>query len=415
MLQSNLFSKTPKDAPKDEVSKNAQLLIRAGYIDKLSAGVYSYLPLGHLVIENLKKIIREEMHAVGSQEIAMPALQPKENWMRTGRWESLDVLYKVTESDGREFALGPTHEEVVVPLAGQFIHSYKDLPFSTYQFQNKFRMELRAKSGILRGREFLMKDQYSFHASEEDLTQFYDKMKGVYKNIFDRVGIGQMTYLTFASGGSFSKYSHEFQTLTPAGEDIIYICENCRTAINKEVRADLDSCPECKGTVFKEEKSVEVGNIFELKTKYSAPFDVAFKDHDGSEKTVQMGCYGIGLGRLMGTIAEVLGDHKGLVWPESVAPYRVHIVPLTGGEVDHAVRQETDKLVNELRKKGVTVLVDDRDLRAGEKFADADLIGLPHRVVISEKTLAENKIEWKRRASPDTSLLSVEQFLSEVC
>ncbi|MES2953410.1 MAG: aminoacyl--tRNA ligase-related protein [Patescibacteria group bacterium] len=414
MLQSKLFTKTRKEAPKDEVSKNAQLLIRAGYIDKLLSGVYTYLPLGQMVIENLKKIIREEMSAIGSQEIAMPALQPKENWQKTGRWDSLDVLYKVQESEGKEYALGPTHEEVVVPLVQEFVSSYKDLPFSTYQFQNKFRMELRAKSGLLRGREFLMKDQYSFHASEEDLAQFYDLMKGVYKNIFDRVGIGQMTYLTFASGGTFSKYSHEFQTLTPAGEDIIYICENCQTAINKEVRADLETCPECKGVAFKEEKAVEVGNIFELKTKYSEPFGLSFKDHEGLEKTVQMGCYGIGVGRLMGTIVEVLGDHKGIVWPEAVAPYKVHILPLFGGESDHLVRQEADKLVNELRKKGVSVLLDDRSVRAGEKFADADLIGLPHRIIISEKSLEKGQVEWKRRTEMEAKMVEAAAFVKEV-
>jgi prolyl-tRNA synthetase len=413
MLQSKLFTKTRKEAPKDEVSKNAQLLIRAGYVDKLLSGVYSYLPLGLLVIENLKKIVREEMNALGGQEIAMPALQPKENWEKTGRWESLDVLYKVAEEGGREYALGPTHEEVVVPLVQEFIGSYKDLPFGVYQFQNKFRMELRAKSGLLRGREFLMKDFYSFHTTEEDLHDFYEKVKGAYKNIFERAGIGNMTHLTFASGGSFSKYSHEFQTITSAGEDIIFICEACGVAINKEVRADLETCPECKGIAFKEEKAVEVGNIFELKTKYSAPFDLSFKDADGQSKTVQMGCYGIGMGRLMGTIVEVLGDHKGLVWPESVAPFRVHILPLVGSEIDHAVRAETDKLVNDLRKKNIPVLIDDRDVRAGEKFADSDLLGIPHRIVISGKTLKEGKIEWKKRTSDEVTLLTGADFLKQ--
>jgi prolyl-tRNA synthetase len=308
MRQSQLFVKTQKNAPKDEVSLNAQLLIRAGFVDKLMAGVYTFLPLGLRVMKKIENIIREEMNAIGGQEILMPSFQPKENWLKTGRWDAMDDLYKVKDSSGREMALGPTHEEVVVPLVEKFLNSYKDLPFSVYQFQNKFRMELRAKSGILRGREFLMKDLYSFHLDEKDLDEYYEKTRNAYFKIFERAGIREKTFYTFASGGSFSKYSHEFQTVAPAGEDTIYVCQNCHLAINKELKGEMDKCPECGGSDFKEEKSIEVGNIFKLKNKYTAPFNLKVADEKGEKKEILMGCYGIGLGRLMGTIVEIYHD-----------------------------------------------------------------------------------------------------------
>ncbi|HAS84567.1 MAG TPA: prolyl-tRNA synthetase [Candidatus Yonathbacteria bacterium] len=405
MLQSQLFTKTRKEAPADEVAKNAKLLIRAGFVDKLQSGVYTYLPLGLRVLKKIENIIREEMNNVGGQEIFMPSLQPKENWLATGRWDTMDDLYKVSDTSGRENALGPTHEEVVVPLVKQFISSYRDLPFSAYQFQNKFRMELRAKSGILRGREFMMKDMYSFHRDEADMTAYYEKMKGVYTRVFERVGIGATTFLTFASGGSFSKYSHEFQTITTAGEDTIYICDKCRLAVNKEIIDEQKSaCPECGGKNLREETSVEVGNIFELKTKYSAPFNLSYKDEMGKDQTVIMGCYGIGLGRVLGTVVEVLGDDKGLVWPGSIAPFAVHLVEL-GGADDIAVRAEAEKIYNEFTSAGVEVLWDDRDLRAGEKFAESDLIGIPLRVVVSAKTLTSGMFEIKDRTTGDVSMV----------
>lgn len=404
MRQSQLFTKTRKEAPADEVAKNAKLLIRAGFVDKLQAGVYTYLPLGLRVLKKIENIIREEMNTAGGQEVLMPSLQPKENWLATGRWDTMDDLYRVSDTSGRENALGPTHEEVVVPLVKQFVSSYRDLPFSAYQFQNKFRMELRAKSGILRGREFMMKDMYSFHPNEADMTAYYEKMKNVYARVFERVGIGATTFLTFASGGSFSKYSHEFQTITPAGEDTIYICDKCRLAVNKEIIEEQKSaCPECGGKNLREETSVEVGNIFELKTKYSTPFDLSYKDDKGEEQTVVMGCYGIGLGRVLGTVVEVTGDDKGLVWPEAVAPFGVHLIDLSGGKEE--VSQYAKALYTELTACSVEVLWDDRDLRAGEKFADADLIGIPLRVVVSKKTLLENKLEVVTRSTGETRMV----------
>jgi prolyl-tRNA synthetase len=410
MLQSQLFTKTRKEAPSDEVAKNAKLLIRAGFINKEMAGVYSYLPLGLRVIKNIENIIRDEMNAVGGQEIFMPSLHPKENWEKTGRWNTLDVLYKVVDSFERENALGPTHEEIVVPLVKQFVSSYKNLPFSVYQFQNKFRMEVRAKSGILRGREFIMKDLYSFHKDEEQLKEFYEMMKVVYKRIFEKTGIGNRTYLTFASGGSFSKFSHEFQTLSPTGEDTIYICEGCNIAINKEIIKEQTVCPKCDGDNFKKDTSIEVGNIFELKTKFSDPFSLTYKDEKGEDKPVLMGCYGIGIGRVMGTIAEVLSDDSGLVWPEGVAPFKVHLVEL-GGD-DEKVSVYAKELYTDLQKNGVAVLYDDRkDVRAGEKFADSDLMGMPWRVVISKKTLSEGKLELKERKTGEVKMIEKEELL----
>lgn len=398
MRQSELFVKTRKHAPKEEVSKNAQLLIRAGYIDKLHSGVYTYLPLGLRVLEKIKTIIREEMNKANGQEIYMPSLQPKENWQITGRLE-IEKPYIALDQTKREYVLGPTHEEVVVPLVKQFVSSYKDLPKAVYQIQTKFRNELRSKSGLLRGREFPMKDLYSFHRSEEDLKVYYERMRLAYQEIFRRVGIGERTYYTFAAGGSFSKYSHEFQTLTSAGEDIIYICNDCQLAINKEIIADQPMCPGCGHKPDREEKSVEVGNIFELKTKYTEPFKMTYKDEKGKLQPVIMGCYGIGVSRLMGTIVEVYGDEKGLVWPESVAPFRVHLIALAGKNEE--VRQQAEAAYYALQEKGVEVLYDDRDISAGEKLNDADLIGTPFRVVISDKGHSAGTVEVMDRRLGD--------------
>ncbi len=405
MKQSQLFTKTTKESPKDEVSVNAQLLLRASYIDKLMAGVYTFLPLGLRVIKKIENIIREEMNALGGQEISMPALQPKENWQKTGRWDSMADLYKVKDKANREFALGPTHEEVVVPLAKRFINSYRDLPVGLYQFQNKFRMELRAKSGLLRGREFLMKDFYSFHISEEDFNSYYEKAKQAYFKIFNRLGL--KTYLTFASGGTFSKYSHEFQTICPAGEDLIYICGKCGQAINKEIKPELKTCPNCGGGEFKEEKSIEVGNIFSLKNKFTKPFELTVADEAGKKQEIIMGCYGIGLGRLMGTIVEVFHDDKGIIWPAAVAPFKVHLISL--GQNDQA-----EKIYSDLNKNQVEILYDDREVSAGEKFADADLIGLPYRLVISEKSLKSGGAELKKRAEKESLIVKLNKIVKEL-
>jgi prolyl-tRNA synthetase len=393
MKQSQLFAKTIKDVPKDEISLNAQLLIRGGYVDKLMAGVYTLLPLGYRVFKKIEQIIREEMNAVDAQEMFMPTLQLKESWQATGRWENLDVLIKLglTAEDDNNTALAPTHEEVIAPLAKKVVNSYKDLPKAVYQFQNKFRGEKRAKSGVLRGREFIMKDLYSFHEDQADLDFYYEKVKDAYGRIFERAGIGNQTYLTYASGGTFSKYSHEFQTLTSAGEDIIYICDKCKVAVNKEIIEDLEfKCPVCGSQTLHQEKAVEVGNIFKLGTKYSAPFNLTYLDKEGNSQPVIMGCFGIGLQRLMGTIVEVHHDDCGIIWPKEVAPFQVHLISLGQDE-------QGEKLYLDLQGQGIDVLYDDRDVSAGQKFADADLIGIPLRVVVSKKSLAQGGLEVKYR------------------
>lgn len=410
MLQSALFTKTRKETPADEVSKNAILLTKASFINKEMSGVYSYLPLGLRVLKKIEHIIRDEMNLAGGQEILMPTLHPKENWEQTGRWKTMDDLFKVKDASDKEFALGPTHEEIVAPLLKQYISSYKDLPKAVYQIQNKFRMELRAKSGLLRGREFIMKDMYSFHRDEKDLKAFYEKMKGVYKNVFDRAGIGHLTYLTFASGGSFSKYSHEFQAVTPAGEDLIYIDEAKGIAVNKEVHndevmADLG----LNKSDLVEKKAIEVGNIFELKTKFSAPFDLAFKNDKGEPEHVVMGCYGIGLGRLMGTVVEVLADEKGMIWPKAIAPFTAHVISLGANP---EVQKEAEDLYQDLTKQGIEVLFDDRqEFSAGEKFADADLIGIPWRIVVSDKSLKAGGYEIKGRTEDKGKVVGKEELV----
>jgi prolyl-tRNA synthetase len=403
MRQSQLFTKTRKEAPKDEVSKNAQLLIRAGFIHKEMAGVYSFLPLGLRTLEKITNIIREEMNAIGGQELHLTALQDAEIWKKSGRWDDnvVDNWFKTHLKNDTELGLGFTHEEPLTSLMRDYVSSFRDLPFAVYQFQTKFRNETRAKSGIMRGREFLMKDLYSFSRDEKEHTVFYEKAKKAYVKIFDRLNLGAKTFVTFASGGSFSKYSHEFQTITDAGEDVIYIDEKKKIAINKEVLndevlADLG----LKRDELVERKSVEVGNIFSLGTRFSDAFELNYLDTEGKKKAVIMGSYGIGPGRAMGVVAEILSDENGLVWPELIAPYRIHLVVLHDKEGKTGqVAQVADELYSDLIKQGHEVLYDDRELRAGEKFADSDLIGIPLRIVVSEKNIAEGKLELKHRVT----------------
>lgn len=427
MKYSKLFGKTVKETPHDEQALNAQLLIRAGFVDKLMAGVYTFLPLGLKVFKKIENIIREEMELVGGQEILMPVLHPKVNWETTGRWEIYDTLFRFASFYSKiDYALGPTHEEVVSPLAKKFVFSYKDLPFAVFQIQDKFRDEKRAKSGLLRGREFFMKDLYSFHADEKDLDGYYEKVKEVYARIFEKAGIGDKTYLTYASGGTFSKYSHEFQTVSESGEDTIYICDKCKIAVNKEIIEEQSTCPNCGNKDLKEEKAIEVGNIFKLMTKYSKPFNLTYKDKDGLDKDVVMGCYGIGLARLIGTIVEAHHDEKGIIWPEKVAPFEAYLIHLGGvmasaklqpatPEVSNSskIKSFAEEVYGKLQEAGVEVLYDDReDVSAGAKFADADLIGIPIRLVISERT--QDKIEWKERSKKETELLTVEEVLDRL-
>lgn len=415
MRRTELFIKTRKEAPADETARNAQLLIRAGYVHKEMAGVYTFLPLGLRVLNNIANIVREEMDAIGGQEILMPALQIKERYERTGRWDDkvVDDWFKTKLVNGTELGLGFSHEENLSPLLKNFINSYRDLPIAPYQIQTKFRNELRSKSGLMRGREFLMKDMYSYAISEDQHKAFYEKAKLAYQKIFDRLGIGEQTYLTSASGGSFSKYSHEFQTLSEAGEDTIYLDRNSKIAINKEVFNDeVIKDLGLMRDELEEVKAIEVGNIFNLGTKFSEPFGLKALNEQGKLVNLIMGCYGIGVSRLMGTIAELLNDGRGLVWPEAVASFRVYIACLGDAQ---ATREAADKAYNELTEAGVKVLYDDRrDASAGEMFADADLMGSPLRLIISQKSLQESAAELKKRTSDDTQLIRLDKLVETI-
>lgn len=414
MRQTHLFTKTRKEAPSDEVSRNAELLIRAGYIHKELAGAYAYLPLGLRTIKKIEDIIRKEMNSIGGQELVMTALQERGIWETSGRWndEVLDVWFKTALKNGSELGLATTHEEPLTALLTEYVSSYRDLPFSVYQFQTKFRNELRAKSGIMRGREFVMKDLYSFSKSEEEHNAFYEKVKDAYLRIFARIGLGEKTYLTFASGGSFSKYSHEFQTLTGAGEDTIYVSKEKNLAVNKEVYTDevMNDLGISRDSMI-EEVAVEVGNIFTLGTKFSESLGLFFTDESGNKKPVIMGSYGIGLGRLMGTVVEVLSDDKGIIWPRAISPFQVHLLTL-GENADVAKRGDT--IYETLLSKGIEVLYDDRAVRAGEKFADADLIGIPTRVIVGEKSLGTDLLEIKDRMTGETREITLDRFMEEL-
>lgn len=413
MKQSLLFTKTQRESPSDEVSLNAELLIKAGYVFKEMSGVYSYLPLGLRVLKKIEGIIREEMDKIGGTEMKTSIFQNKDVWDKTGRWDDsvVDIWFKTKLKNGGDLGLSFTNEEAYANILKQHINSYKDLPAYPYDFKEIFRNEARSKSGILRGREFFWKALYSFSKDEEEHNVFYEKAKEAYKNIFKRVGIGHLTYLTLASGGTFSKYSHEFQTLTGAGEDTIYLDENRGLAINKEIYDDQ----ELKSLGLKredliEKKSIEVGNIFSLGTKFTEPFNLTYKDKDGQEKLVIMGSYGIGLGRLMGTVVEVLSDDRGIIWPESIAPFKIHLLSL--GK-DEKVLQQAEDLYKELIQKGIEVLYDDReDVSAGEKFADSDLMGIPFRVIISNRTVTEGGYELKKRTEEKERIVKREELFN---
>ncbi len=414
MRQSQLFTKTQKEAPADEVSRNAELLIRAGFIHKEMAGVYSYLPLGLRVLNNIIQIIREEMNAIGGQEMTLTSLQEKETWEPTNQWSDteVDVWFKTKLKNETELGLAVTHEADITKMLKSFVQSYRDLPQYIYQFQTKFRNEIRAKSGIMRTREFIMKDLYSFDIDEAAHLEFYEKSKKAYKKIFQRAGIGHLTYLTVASGGMFSQFSHEFQTLTSSGEDTIFVDESKGIAVNKEVNNDeVLAKLGIERANLVEHRAVEVGNIFTLGTRFSDALDLKYQTENGDKTSVFMGSYGIGPGRLMGTVVEVLSDDKGIIWPEAIAPFRVHLLAL--GE-DEAVATSSEELYADLVGKGIEVLFDDRKgMTAGEKFADADLLGMPYRVVVSKRSIADGGYEIKKRTEEKGKVVSKEDLIKE--
>jgi len=409
MRLSHTFTRTRKQAPADEVAHNAQLLIRAGYVHKTMAGVYSYTPLGLAVLENIKQIVREEMNRIHSQELLMSTLQRQELWQETGRWSDklVDVWFKSHLQDGTEVGFGWTHEEPIIELLRSYLKSYKDLPISVYQFQNKLRNELRAKSGIMRGREFIMKDMYSIHASKEDLDAYYQAVIEAYKRCYNRFGLGDDTYVTFASGGAFTKFSHEFQTICAAGEDYIYLHRGRDLAINEEVVDEAVRELGIDKSELERVKTAEVGNIFNFGTQKSEEMGLVFTGEDGRQHHAYMGSYGIGITRVMGVIVEKFADDKGLVWPEEIAPARVHLVQIGKESVAAA-----DELYNTLQQAGITVLYDDRAARPGEKFADAELLGMPTRVTVSDRLLEAGEWEVVDRRTSKQQRLTTSQLLA---
>lgn len=411
MRVTNLFTRTSKNAPADEVAKNAQLLIRAGYVYKVMAGVYAYTPLGLRVLENIKQIVREEMNAVGGQELIMTNLQRKETWEITDRWsdEKVDVWFKTKLQDDTELGLAWSHEEAIMEMMQQFVKSYKDLPQCVYQFQTKLRNELRSKSGIMRGREFVMKDMYSLHATAEDCDAYYEQVIEAYKRCFERFGIGGSTFVTFASGGAFTKFSHEFQTICDAGEDVLYINDEQTTAVNEEVLDDAAAELGIDKNTLKPVTTAEVGNIFKFGTEKSEKMGVYYTGEDGAQHPIYLASYGIGITRVMGVVVEKFADARGLVWPVNLAPFRVVLVSI--GE-DGA--READALYRELSDAGVEVLYDDRDERPGTKFADAELMGIPYRVTVSDRGVAAGTFEYTERASGEMSVLTRGELLAKL-
>ena len=411
MKLSKLFTKTSKTFPSGEESKNAQLLIKAGFVYKEMAGVYAYLPLGLKVVENIKQIIREEMNVIDSNELIMTGLQRKEIWERTTRWsdEVVDIWFKTQLKDKTEVGLGWSHEEPIVEMLKGQIQSYKDLPVSLYQFQTKMRNELRAKSGIMRGREFLMKDLYSFHTSKEDLENYYSEVMKAYQRVFARLGLGEETFVTFASGGSFTKFSHEFQTICDAGEDITYLNRDQNLAFNEEILDEALASGEIATREGLEKvKTAEVGNIFNFGTQKTDEMGLYFTDKDGQKKSVWMGSYGIGVTRVMGVIAENFSDEKGLIWPEDVAPAKIYLV-----QIGEKSRELAEEIYAELTAKGVEVLFDDRDFRPGQKFADAELMGIPYRVTVSDRLMESGEFEIVARTTGEMEMVSREQLMAK--
>jgi prolyl-tRNA synthetase len=415
MKLSQLFTKTSKNVPADETAHNAQLLIQAGYIHKEMAGVYAYLPLGLKVLENIKQIVREEMNILGGQEIMMTTLQPRDIWEKTDRWDDakVDNWFKTKLKSGAELGVGLTHEEPIVDALSNYVSSYKDLPLYVYQIQNKFRNELRAKSGLLRGREFVMKDMYSLARDQAEHEKLYQQAIEAYYKVYERLGLGDITYRTYADGGIFTdRFSDEFQTLSDIGEDTIYVDEANKIAINEEIYNDatLAKLGLNKDSLV-EKKGVEVGNTFHLETKYTDALDVYYTDEAGHRQSIIMGCYGIGISRLMGILAEHFSDDQGLAWPEAVAPAQVYLAQLGDAE---AVTKQADELYENLTDKGIEVLYDDRDLRPGQKFADADLLGIPYRVVVSDKTQAAGTFELKARQGDQPEQINQNELLKRL-
>jgi prolyl-tRNA synthetase len=397
MKFSEFYAPTKRDAAKQD-SVNAYLLAKAGYISQVAAGVYALLPLAVRSLQKIEQVVREEMNSIGGNEVVFSALQPKSTWEKSGRWDDENFRQIVYIDQDADMTFGATHEEPMSIAVKEKVQSYRDLPVILYQFQTKFRKELRAKSGLLRGREFRMKDLYSFHFDNDSHHEFYESAAAAYLRVFKRLGLD--AYRVKASGGVFSKeYSDEFQVICPTGEDEILVNHKTKTGFNKEVEADISVAEKDK---LERVKAIEVGNIFHLGSKYSDAFDLKYLNKDGVRKSIVMGSYGIGITRLLGTIAELFHDQNGLVLPKQVAPFQVYLIDLTNSK-------DGVGLYNTLTKAGFEVLFDDRELPAGAKFVEADLIGIPVRLVLSPKTKAENAVELKERSSDTSTVVSLKE------
>lgn len=411
MLQSQLFTKTKLKPPKEAESISHKLLVQGDFVDCLASGIFSLLPLGFRVYKKIENIIREEMNKIGGQEVYLPTLQPKSLWMETNRWYTIEPpLFKLKDIHKKELCLGSTHEEVITDLIRKRIRSYKDLPFALYQIQNKFRNEMRATGGLLRVREFVMKDLYSFHVSFSDLDKYYKKAAQAYQNIFRRCGIS--TIQVEASAGTIGGgESHEFMTLASTGEDKVVICKKCKWSANLEIGKKYKVCPKCKGKLEKY-NSIEVGHLFKLGTEYSKKMKANFIDKDGKEKPIISGCYGIGLGRLMATVVEVSHDDKGIIWPKTISPFLVHLLNLQS--TNKKVVQLAEKIYNSCKKNNIDILYDNRLVSPGVKLKDCDLIGIPIRLIVSEKTAVKNQVEFKLRKENKVRLVNIDKIINSL-
>lgn len=404
MKQSLLFVPTLKDAPKDAEVRSHKLMSRAGLVKQVAAGIYSYLPLGYRVIKKIEAIIREELDKIGCSELLMPALQPRDLWEESGRWDKYGPeLMRLQDRKERDFCLGPTHEEIITQVVRDYLNSYKKLPLALYQIQTKFRDEMRPRFGLMRGREFIMKDAYSFHETEEELNEWYKAFTVAYTEIFNRCGLA--TRIVSSDVGQIGgNEADEFMVMSEVGEDTITYCMSCSYAANQEHSGleSGDKCPVCGGTI-EEAKGIEVGNIFKLGTKYSESMNAKVINKDGEQVPVIMGCYGIGISRTLMASVEQHSTDEGIVWPEEIAPFQVHIIPINvKNEEQHALATE---IYQDLLAQGVEVLLDDRQERAGSKFKDADLIGIPYRIIVG-KDAKDGNVEFVDRKQGKKDVIS---------
>ena len=406
MNASNFYISTLKEAPSEAELISHQLMIRAGLVKRLGSGLYSWMPMGLRVLKKIETIIREEMNKVGAIELLMPAIQPSELWKETGRWDVFGPqMLKINDRHDRSFCFGPTHEEVITDIVRNEINSYKQLPINFYQIQTKFRDEIRPRFGVMRAREFLMKDSYSFHSDIDSLKDTYEKMYKTYTAIFDRIGL-KFRAVQADNGAIGGDGSHEFHVLADSGEDEIIYDEKSDFAANIEVaknHPDKDNLKTCRG--------IEVGHIFQLGTKYSEAMKAEFLDEQGQSRPMMMGCYGIGVSRIVAAAIEQQNDDKGIIFPSSISPFEIILTPI-GYHKSDQVNKSTNDIYSQLTKNGFDVLLDDRGLRPGVMFSDSELLGIPHRRTISEKTLAEDKVEYKHRSSNESEYAPLNAIIS---